>query len=75
MSQTINMELSANFCIYLIADIAFVRAQPAVFVQPHVVVEVVLRDEHLLADFARVALLTLVHHPKNDLFILAEIIY
>ena len=54
-------------CINLIADIAFVRAQPAVFVEPHVVVEVVLGDEHLLADFARVALLTLVHHSKKDL--------
>ena len=59
--------LTSAVCINLIADIAFVRAQPAVFVEPHVVVEVVLGDEHLLADFARVALLTLVHHSKKDL--------
>ena len=59
--------LTSAVCINLIADIAFVRAQPAVFVEPHVVVEVVLGDKHLLADFARVALLTLVHHSKKDL--------
>jgi len=50
--------------IRLVALVTLEGSESLVFVLPHVVVQVILGDKHLLADLARVVLLALVHNPN-----------
>ena len=54
--------------LYLFALSALEGPLPLVLVLPHVVHQVALRNELLLANVTRVRLLTVVLHPENQSF-------